>query len=604
MKLIVPHLGDLHPADARLLRLAGFLGAHSESLPLEAGALFCANLIDQRVGNADSCLVINPTVLSAFFPDNAFPLSLASSLLKHFSFLLIHNLRQDPFSASTVLALSDGLLRSVIPIQTADLTYCCAPSTDEICAQFSGVQFGPTHPANDQVFVQSSGGNCLRNLITIDDRPFFATTQSEKATVFFLGGTEIADIDALWNGKSLTESFSGLLPPAMALRSIFGSECWCPNRNYATLLIDDPLLRQNYGFLNYQRALRLMDKHDFHTTIAFIPHNFRRTSRTIARMFRERTDRYSICFHGNDHTNAEFAAKDANLVNTMLTVAKARMTNHESTGIQCDNVMVFPQGNFSRSAMEALNAQNFSAAVNTVPYPLGEALKLTISDVIQPAVLKYAGFPLFLRKYVRQISPPEIAFNTFFGRPLFIAEHHTIFKDPEPLIELVARVHSIAPDIQWASVGKAIENSWLKRYAEDGAVQVRSFSNVARVENPSNLRLSCSIEWPDRNQSFVEKVLADDVVCNGTRVEPAYVRSDSELAPGESRLFSLVHRNSLGISDAHNGPQWAAKAFLRRRLSEIRDNYLSKNEQLLSLAKFLQRRVFHKGAGPEEALGT
>jgi len=37
-------------------------------------------------------------------------------------------------------------------------------------------------------------------------------------------------------------------------------------------------------------------------------------------------------------------------------------------------------------------------------------------------------------------------------------------------------------------------------------------------------------------------------------------------------------------------PQKETQAFLRRRLSEVRDNYLSKNEHLLTAAKAIQRR--------------
>ena len=38
------------------------------------------------------------------------------------------------------------------------------------------------------------------------------------------------------------------------------------------------------------------------------------------------------------------------------------------------------------------------------------------------------------------------------------------------------------------------------------------------------------------------------------------------------------------------GFRWSVLAFIRRRLSELRDNYLSKNQYLLKTAKALQRR--------------
>ena len=58
----------------------------------------------------------------------------------------------------------------------------------------------------------------------------------------------------------------------------------------------------------------------------------------------------------------------------------------------------------------------------------------------------------------------------------------------------------------------------------------------------------------------------------------------------ENRANSpLFTRMVSTLSDANRRLQWKAKAFFRRRLSELRDNQLSKNPELLSVAKALQR---------------
>jgi hypothetical protein len=44
------------------------------------------------------------------------------------------------------------------------------------------------------------------------------------------------------------------------------------------LVIDDPLLKPRYGFLKFLPFLRLMQRHDFATSIAFIPWNWRRSA--------------------------------------------------------------------------------------------------------------------------------------------------------------------------------------------------------------------------------------------------------------------------------------------------------------------------------------
>jgi hypothetical protein len=59
----------------------------------------------------------------------------------------------------------------------------------------------------------------------------------------------------------------------------------------------------------------------------------------------------------------------------------------------------------------------------------------------------------------------------------------------------------------------------------------------------------------------------------------------------------MVFRNDLPNSGYRFNRKWKVKALLRRRLSEFRDNYLSKNPGLLAAAKVLQRRFLGKVAG-------
>ena len=62
-----------------------------------------------------------------------------------------------------------------------------------------------------------------------------------------------------------------------------------------------------FGCLNYNDLLAEMDRHNFHTEIGFVPWNFDRSEPAIVNLFRSRSDRYSICFHGDDHKHQEFA---------------------------------------------------------------------------------------------------------------------------------------------------------------------------------------------------------------------------------------------------------------------------------------------------------
>ena len=168
-----------------------------------------------------------------------------------------------------------------------------------------------------------------------------------------------------------------------------------------------------------------------------------------------------MCFHGNDHTGGEFAATDSVLIDSMLQIAEERMQVHtQSSGINCDRVMVFPQGSFSIEAMDALKSHNFIAALNTVQHPRRQEVRLTLREVAQPAVLAYSGFPLFLRKNSLKTQAADIAFKLFFGIPILIVEHHDVFKDPQSLIDAVNRINAAAPGIHWSGGGSQGISAW------------------------------------------------------------------------------------------------------------------------------------------------
>lgn len=590
MKLVVPYIGELRDLDARIVRLAEFLGIPCETLALK-NVPEHAEFLEKTVPDQCSCFVVNPQVMKEWLGLDVIPADLVAFLLSRFPHLLVHGLRVNVFDTEMVAALSRGRLKSVDAIDGDHPVYVIAKDSKHFCEAFSGLSFGPVNPVNDHVFCTSGSDLAVQQLISIGGRPFMAAVRLEGAEVLFVASEDVADVNAEVGDAPLAEYFSRLVPHAMALRYAAGDECWRPCKAHASIIIDDPLLRKSYGFLNFESLLRLASQHNFHVTIAFIPHNFRRNSSGITRMFQENAARLSICFHGNDHMEAEFASTDLAHLNTLLRVAEDRMNlHHQMTGLPCDRVMVFPQGNFSLEAMKVLKSHNFYAAVNTVPHPAEQPVRLTIGELVQPAVLRYGGFPLFIRKPIRQTQSHDIAFNLFFGRPVLIVEHHEIFQRPESLVEIAARINSVAPEIHWSNLATVAGNSILTRRAPDGTHHVRAYSGTVRIVNDSDSIRRYSIEWGDScDDASIEQVLMDGTPCCGFEIGDARLWPPLELAPGSSHTFSLVHRN-VQAAVRNLGLRWKARAFLRRRLSEVRDNYLSKNQHLLTAAKTLQRR--------------
>ncbi|HKO20921.1 MAG TPA: hypothetical protein VJU82_18760, partial [Acidobacteriaceae bacterium] len=536
-----------------------------------------------------SCLVVNPEVIRQWTQNGTPVRDLASAATSGFQNLLIHAVRPDPFHSELLRCLTGNRLQRVQEAPGSESSFEIAPDSRDVCGAFAGLSLSGVKSANDRVF---GGGGGTRNLITVGGEPFFATIPVGNSTVFLLGSEDVADIDAEAEDDWLAALFSGFVPHAMALRAIFGEQSWRPARSYASVIVDDPLLRSRYGFLEFEELIQLMARHRFSTTLAFIPHNFRRSSPRVVRLFRNQSDRLSLCYHGNDHTDAEFAASDPAQLNTMIRSAEGRIAQHcATTGLRCDRIMIFPQGKFSTEAMAVLRSANFEAAVNTTPHPWRQQVRLTLRELAQPAVLRYAGFPLFLRTNSLRMQDPDIAVRLFFGIPIFIGEHHDIFEDPRCLLDAVNRINRAAPEIRWAGAGAAVRGSVLHRRDANGCLHVKAYAGTVRVEPPSDRREQIVIHWSDRGQNLgIADVWQNGEPCpsfesNGYETSVAAI-----LEPSIAEEFSLRFRPTHRIYAAI-GLRYSIRAFIRRRLSEIRDNYISRNPRLLQTARALQRCV-------------
>src|SRR5437879_6633665 len=98
---------------------------------------------------------------------------------------------------------------------------------------------------------------------------------------------ELADVDDKVPPEAGVLSwFSRLVPLMMFLRRALGNRLWHNDNPRACFIIDDPLLKNRYGFLDYRRLTEVMHQHKFSMCIAFIPWNHRRSSKEVAELFR------------------------------------------------------------------------------------------------------------------------------------------------------------------------------------------------------------------------------------------------------------------------------------------------------------------------------
>jgi hypothetical protein len=324
-------------------------------------------------------------------------------------------------------------------------------------------------------------------------------------------------------------------------------------------------------------------------SIAFIPYNYRRSTRMVAEMFRSRPDRLSLCYHGNDHTAGEFMSKDLGFLDASLKTAVSRMQKHEvRTGIHHDDVMVFPQGGFSSVAMRALRSNNFVGAVNSGGYPQDEPNTLTLADLIAPAITKFGGFPVFFRRYVRDYSSAEIALHRFFGKPLLIGEHHEIFREPDLVGALVSTIRSVVPEVRWANVQTAVGNSALYRRNSDGATHIRVYANQGVLRNDSLADQEYVVERCHVSDQDVDHVLLERERCRHEVPAHATLRFGCRLARGRQVTYRIVYKADADLPRRRSGFPHKVQVFARRRLSEFRDMYLSRNTSLLSALQALR----------------
>ena len=581
MKLWVPIVGKPDPVDERLVRLANFIGIETEWLRLQQDTLPLALPI------AGASIAVNPAVWSRI----AGPSAVADWLRASGAQLLVYALRPEPYAGALIASLSSGHISGVAVLSDPSLGYAVASESREVCGPYAGVAFAPANSASDCVLTLSDR-SAARPLISTGGRPLFAELAVDNSRMFFIASADVTDLDAPAGDRWATEFFSGLIPHVMALRAIFRDSCLRPFAQHAAIVIDDPLLRPRYGFLDFKQLLTMVLEHNFHAVLAFIPYNFSRFTDSTVQIFREHRDRLSLCFHGNDHTAAEFASPAKSLLHTILQTAESRIQKlTASTGLVCDRVMVFPQGRFSVEAMSALRAANFDAAVNTVTRPSGTAVALSIGELALPAILRYGGFPLFLRRSSLNTQTPEIAFCLFFGRPVFIVEHHDRFERPQPLLDAVHRINALAPGIRWSTLSTAIAETQLRRITPDGSLEIRAWARTAHVTHSAPGIQHCIVEWPlpDADSTVMQ------VVRNGSgpvafTADGTAVRVSLDLAPGETARLSVVHRNA-ALPHVARGLRYSARVFIRRRMSETRDNLLSRNPTILSAAKSVQRRL-------------
>jgi hypothetical protein len=251
--------------------------------------------------------------------------------------------------------------------------------------------------------------------------------------------------------------------------------------------------------------------------------------------------------------------------------------------------MVFPQGRFSGESMKLLKQNNFLAAANTEPLPAnaanGEGLK--ISDFLDPAITGYGTFPLFVRRYPEAII--NLVFDMFFGKPLFITAHHDDFRNGNAkIINCVEKLNSLKVDIAWEGLKTAIRKSYLERTGADGKIYVKIFANEVALTN--NFDTPKEYVITKHEDGAIPMQITLDGEKTSYAVKDGALKLHLAISPQETRSLQIIYEKDLYCQNMGNSLKTNMKVHLRRRLSEFRDQYLSRSDFLMDLAKSVLNR--------------
>jgi len=573
---------EMDSNDLNLLKIITFLGLKSQVIFLNDCA-YAINYLREQIMENDICAVINCKALSRIRENGNIEKLQIFFSCKNTS-ILIYNITPSNDAAQTISSLSEGKLRCVYQLASDARNYTVSNENIYITRHFHGLSFGPIHSEYDFTFNTIYDHEDMLSLISIDDHPFFVKYRRETCDLFLIANNRIVDIDKkISSTKALCDYFSQLIPSVMFFKYIFGENCWHTQLGYANLTIDDPLLQKRYGFLHYRDLNQEMNRHNICASIAFIPINYKKSDQDTARLFLERPDRLSLCVHGYNHTHSEFGINDLDELNNKISLATRRMDEHERiTGVPYGKVMIFPQGVFSYNAMKMLKYHNYHAAVNTEALQHNGDVELKISALLEPAIMNYAAFPLFLRRYPGCIS--ELAFDSFFGKPLLIVEHHNYFKHGyNNLVDLINTIETLDSSIIWESVESIVKQTCLVKERTDGNIDVKMYANPTIIANMSDTIKTYHIQKTETDYAAIKeiRIIGGEIISSEKIAD--HIAVVAEINPRTKAILAIEYRNHYQTRNDWSIHIDSANVIIRRYLSEIRDNYISKSNLLSSI---------------------
>lgn len=420
------------------------------------------------------------------------------------------------------------------------------------------------------------------------DFPVFIETTTQQRNIF-VACSASADVSSL-GGDDRVNTFLRNAPAMMFVRSSAGESGWHALHHYANLTIDDPWLRQPYGYIDYTGLLEQMERHRFHTTIAFIPWNYDRSEPTVVSLFREHPERFSIAIHGDNHDHKEFTDYRSKPLPVQIANVKqslARMDKFQAlTGIGYDRVMIFPHSIPPEKTLEQLKTYNYLATINSNNVPQGDMAPSSPSFILRSVTLLFGGFPSIARYSIAvPVSQAFVAVNKYLDDPLFFYGHSEDFARSIGAFDGVAdEINKLEADTQWRSVGDIVRHLYLVKLREDSNYDVLAFSNNVCLDNIVARNATFYVRKQEIGTPAIKSVTVDGKPYP-YRHEDGYFNASVPVASGGSRCVAIEYENDLHLDSVIISKN-SFIPYVLREASDLRDIYLSKSTVGLAFIHF------------------
>ena len=462
------------------------------------------------------------------------------------------------------------------------------PSQVEVAGdhKLSGIMAGlrfPTSQGNvDSVAILKANAGQSGKVVPIvstEIGTFFAEITYQDIPVFITTTEDLINLDTeLTTGVfNIREHAAAALPIVLYLKWAFAETCWnAPSAN-ACLVIDDPLLKARHGFLEYSELLDLMRQHNFATTIAFIPWNWRRSAPETVALFTENPNHYSLSVHGCNHTGVEFGGRDRELLFEKSQRALLLMELHErETALHHDRVMVFPHGVFSEEAMAAIKRTDFFATASSEVFSRGNVpTPVTVAEVWDVALMRYSECALFTRRSLIE-GIENVAFDLLLGKPASIVIHHDECDDNYGKVtDVVDRINALPVEVQWCGLGDALRRSYRQRLSSPGVIEVEMYGTELILENPWREEMRVDVTRLESDPRVIRTLTANSKPLDWT-VRGNRIAFSLHLPAGGTVAIRLRYYPLKAAVPAEDTVSVRTRTLLRRYLCEARDNYLAR----------------------------